>query len=101
MFLKQGVCQDYKFMDQLAKLLMYESSVKPQGELITFDDYVSRCAPGQKEIYYLVAPNRDAALRSPYYETFKKHGKEVLLLYNTIDDFVMSNLKTYSGMYIY
>lgn len=100
MFLKQGVCQDYKFMDQLAKLIMYESSACTPGELITFDDYISRCPPEQKEIYYLVAPNRDAALRSPYYETFKKHGREVLLLFNTIDDFVMSNIKTYSGMFL-
>jgi HSP90 family molecular chaperone len=97
MFLKQGVCQDYKFMDSLAKLLMYESSSASAGELVTFDTYLSRSPPEQKEIYYLVAPNREAALKSPYYETFKKHNREVLLLFNTIDDFVMSNLKTYQG----
>jgi TNF receptor-associated protein 1 len=42
-------------------------------------------------------PNPKAALSSPYFEVFQKHGKEVLLLYNTIDDFVMSNVKTFSG----
>lgn len=96
-FLKQGVCQDYKHMDQLAKLLLFESSSLPVGEITTLDEYVSRSAPEQKEIYYLVAPNRAAALASPYYETFKKHNKEVLLMYNAIDDFVMGNLKQYSG----
>jgi hypothetical protein len=55
------------------------------------------CAPEQKHIYYLVAPSREAALQSPYYETFKKHKKEVLFLYNTIDDFVMSNVKEFGG----
>jgi HSP90 family molecular chaperone len=44
-----------------------------------------------------VAPSREAALQSPYYETFKKHKKEVLFLYNTIDDFVMSNIKEFGG----
>ena len=44
-----------------------------------------------------MAPNRATALKSPYYETFKKHNKEVLLLYNTVDDFVMNNIKTYEG----
>ena len=39
----------------------------------------------------------DAALKSPYYETFKRHGTEVLLLYNTIDDFLMSSLRKFSG----
>jgi TNF receptor-associated protein 1 len=38
-----------------------------------------------------------SAFASPYYETFKKHNKEVLFLYNTIDDFVMSNLRNYGG----
>lgn len=65
--------------------------------MVTLDEYISRCAPEQKQIYYLLAPNRQSALKSPYFETFKKHGKEVILLYNTIDDFVMSNIKTYGG----
>lgn len=97
MFLKEGVCQDYKFMEQLSKLLLFETSSKDDGDIITLDDYISRCAPEQKSIYYLVAPSREAALNSPYYETFKKHGTEVLFLYNTIDDFVMSNVKAYAG----
>ena len=97
MFLKQGVCQDYKFMDTLSKLIMFESSAKQPNELITFDDYISRCPPEQKEIYYLSAPSREAALSSPYYEAFKRNNREVLLLYNTVDDFVMNNIRTYSG----
>jgi len=96
-FLKEGICQDYQFQDQIAKLLMFESSKSPDTELCTFDDYSSRCPPEQKEIYYLVAPSREAALASPYMETFRKHDKEVLLLFTTIDEFVMSNLKTYNG----
>jgi HSP90 family molecular chaperone len=87
---------DFKFTDQIAKLLRFDSSTKPD-ELVSLDDYVSRCDVEQKEIYYLVAPSRVAALNSPYYETFKKHGKEVLFLYHTIDDFVMNNLKEFGG----
>lgn len=84
-------------MEQLSKLMLFESSAGYNGELISLDDYISRCTPEQKHIYYLVAPNREAALQSPYYETFKRHKKEVLFLYNTIDDFVMSNMKEFSG----
>jgi TNF receptor-associated protein 1 len=97
MFLKQGICQDYKYMDVLSKLVMFESSAAPANKMITFDDYISRCPPEQKEIYYLSAPTREAALASPYYEAFKKNNKEVLLLYNTVDDFVMGNIRTYAG----
>jgi TNF receptor-associated protein 1 len=96
-FLKEGVCQDHTFMDQIVKLLRFESSAMNEGELVSLDDYIARSTPDDKHIYYLVAPNREAAFQSPYYETFKKHGKEVLLLYNSIDDFVMTNIRSYNG----
>ena len=96
-FLKEGVCHDPKFMDQIAKLLLFETSANGEGELCTLDDYISRATPEDKEIYYIVAPSRGAALASPYFETFRRHNKEVLLLYNTVDDFVMSNVKTFGG----
>lgn len=83
-------------MGSLSKLLLFESSAV-ENDVISLDDYIARCTPEQKHIYYLVAPNREAALSSPYYETFKKHKIEVLFLYNTIDDFVMNNVKEYGG----
>ncbi len=96
-FLKEGVCHDFKFMDQISKLLLFETSGEEGGRLTSLDDYISRCTPEQKNIYYLVAPTREAALQSPYYETFKKHGIEVLFLYTTIDDFAMANIKNFGG----
>jgi TNF receptor-associated protein 1 len=39
----------------------------------------------------------DTTESSPYYETFKKNDIECLFVYNTIDDFVMSNLSEYNG----
>ena len=70
------------------------------SQVCSLDDYISRCPPEQKHIYYLIAPSREAALQSPYYETFRKHKKEVLFLYNTIDDFVMSNVKEFGGEFV-
>jgi TNF receptor-associated protein 1 len=101
MFLKEGLCQDYAFTESLSKLLLFESSAADAGQVISLDDYISRCPPEQKHIYYLVAPSREAALQSPYYETFRKHKKEVVFLYNTIDDFVMSNINTFAGTHCY
>jgi molecular chaperone HtpG len=31
MFLKEGAVQDYPFMEQISKLLMFESSIKNEG----------------------------------------------------------------------
>merc|ERR1719231_1428706 len=96
-FLKEGGCQDYKYQEQIAKLLMYETNKSEENDYTTLEQYISRCSPDQKNIYYIVAPNREAALASPYYETFKKHDREILFLYNTIDDFLMGSLKKFQG----
>ena len=61
------------------------------------DEYMTRQAPTQDKIYYLLAPDRAMAEASPYYETFKKNGVEVLFMYTAIDDFVMNNLSQYNG----
>ncbi|CBJ25492.1 heat shock protein Hsp90 [Ectocarpus siliculosus] len=96
-FLKEGVCQDFTHQGEIAKLLYFESNKGEKDELCSLDEYVSRCTPEQKEIYYLCAPNRELAMASPYYEAFGDSGREILFVYNTIDDFVMNNLKTYAG----
>ncbi|CAE7768167.1 htpG [Symbiodinium microadriaticum] len=76
-FIKEGLCMDAQYQDQLAKLLKFESSTAMEGDLVTLDEYIARCPPEQKTIYYLIAPDRKSAFASPYYETFKKHNKEV------------------------
>lgn len=96
-FLKEGVCQDYKNQANIAKLLYFESSKSAPGELISLDDYIARCPPEQNEIYYLCAPSRELAEASPYFETFKRNNTEVFFLFNSLDDFVMSNLGKYNG----
>ena len=61
----------------LAKLLYFESSSMKDGELTSLDEYIARCTPEQDQIFFLCAPNRALAEASPYYETFKAHGREV------------------------
>lgn len=96
-FLKEGVCQDFEFQEQLSKLLLFETSKQPDGEISSLEEYVSRCTPEQKEIYFLVAPSREMALSSPYLEAFEKAGREVIFVYSAIDDFVFGNLSSFQG----
>lgn len=96
-FLKEGVCQDFANQEALGKLLLFESSGEEAGKLISFDDYIARCTPEQQEVYYLCAPSREMAEQSPYFEAFKRANREVLFVYNAIDDFVMTNLAQYNG----
>lgn len=97
-YLKEGVYTDFDNKHEIAKLLRFESSRGTPGELISLDDYVGRMKPEQgDEIFWLLAPSRDSALSSAYMESFKAKGVEVLLLYSTVDEFVMTNLMQYSG----
>jgi len=96
-FVKEGICQDYEWQAQLSKLLYFETSKNSEQNLKSLDEYISSMRPEQKDIYYLVAPTRNAALNSPYLEAFEKAGVEVLFLFTAIDDFVMANLEQYEG----
>jgi len=96
-FLKEGVCQDFEFQEPLSKLLYFETSKTMNGEISSFEEYISRCTPEQKDIYYLCAPTRELAIQSPYLEAFERSGKEVIFVYSAIDDFVMANLETFQG----
>jgi len=96
-FLKEGICQDFESQQKLSKLLYFETSRGMAGELVSLDEYVSRCPPEQKDIYYLFAPSREMALQSPYMELFTSSKREVVFIYSAIDDFVMANLKEFEG----
>jgi len=95
-FIREGVCTDFSFKEDLAKLLRFDSS-NQKDKLTSLEEYNSRMDQEQKEIFYLSVPNRQLAESSPYYEAFKAKKKEVLFLYNQLDDFVMTNLAEYSG----
>ena len=91
-FFKEGACQDYPNQLRISKLLMWQTS-KGDG-LSTFDDYVGRLSPDQKEIYYLNCKSKEDGMSSPYREGVEG---EVILCTHSVDDFVMSNLGTYEG----
>lgn len=96
-FLKEGVCTDQVHKMDIAKLLRFETTkADVDYPFISLDEYRDRMQPNQTHIYYLTAPSKEMALQSPYYEQYKEHGLEVLVLTEPIDDFVMQHLDTYA-----
>ena len=95
--LKEGVANDFTHREALGKLLRYESSTTDPGKLTGLADYAKRITGDKKEIYYLLAPNRESAEGSPYFEVFQSRGIEVLFLYDAWDEFVMEHLRTFDG----
>ena len=96
-FLKEGAITDFEHREGLAKLLRFESSMTPRGQTTSLVDYVTRMKEGQKEIYHLGGPNRDAAEASPYFEACKELGYEVLFSYEPVDEFVFEHLREFQG----
>lgn len=92
-YLKEGISTDYINKEDIAKLLRYESSFTSNGEFTSLTEYVSRMPKEQTEIYYLSATNRSLAEDSPYFETFKESGTEVLFFFDRVDDLVMADFE--------
>ncbi len=95
LFLKEGVTTDFTHRDQLLKLLRYESSYTEEGKTTSLADYLSRAPEGQKEIYYLSGPSRQAIESGPYLEAFKARNIEVLYMYEPVDEFVMNHARNF------
>ena len=95
LFLKEGVTTDFAHRDQLLKLLRYESSYTEEGKTTSLADYLSRAPEGQKEIYYLSGPSRQAIESGPYLEAFKARNIEVLYMYEPVDEFVMNHARNF------
>ncbi len=96
-FLKEGAAMDHTHKDALVKLLRFESSLTEKGKTTSLGDYVTRMGSEQKEIYYLIGPNRAAIESGPYLEGFKARNLEVLFCYEAVDEYVMNNVREFDG----
>lgn len=77
--------------------MRFPSSKTAGSEITSLEEYVARSPVEQKDIFYLCAPSRELAEASPYFETFKRRGVEVLFCHEPIDEFVMTSLMNYEG----
>jgi molecular chaperone HtpG len=96
--IKEGVGQDYANRATLLSLLRFATTHDAANEPTTsFAQYVERMKPGQDRIYFVIADSLDAARSSPYIESLKKRGLEVLLLAERIDEWVMQQIEDFEG----
>ncbi|EDQ92695.1 uncharacterized protein MONBRDRAFT_31056 [Monosiga brevicollis MX1] len=96
-FLMEGMITDYAHQKGLSRLLMAETSTKPAGAMSTLSEYIERMPEGQKEIYYVIAKSREAALASPYMEMMKHKESEVLIFTDPVYDLVLRQLNEFEG----
>jgi molecular chaperone HtpG len=96
--LKEGAADDAGNRERIAKLLRFASSRSDGGEqTVSLADYVGRMKDGQDAIYYITADTYQAARNSPHLEIFRKLGVEVLLMYDRVDEWVVSLITEFDG----
>jgi molecular chaperone HtpG len=96
--LKEGIIEDSANRDRIAKLLRFASTANENAEqTVSLADYVGRMKEGQETIYYLTAESFPVAKNSPHLEVFRKHGVEVLLLTDRVDEWVVARLTEFEG----
>ncbi len=93
--LKEGLSHDYANREKLADLLMYETAAGEPGLRISLKDYVEKMPDDQKEIYYIVGEKRSMLARSPYLESVRAKGYDVLLMTDPVDEWVAQSLPNY------
>jgi molecular chaperone HtpG len=96
--LKEGVAEELANRDRIAKLLRFASTnAGSDAQIVSLAEYVGRMKEGQEAIYYIAADGFAAARHSPHLEIFRKREVEVLLMYDRIDEWVVSSLTEFEG----
>jgi len=94
---KEGVHTDRSNDDRIKKLLKYPTARNDAGKTVFLEDYVKDMGSEQKDIYYLLAEREDDARRAPQLESARKHGCDVLLFCDPVDDYLAESLYEFEG----
>ena len=96
--LKEGPSEDHNNKEKIAKLFRFTSStVDGDAPTVSLADYIDRMKEGQDKIYYITGDSYSVLNNSPYLEVFRKHGIEVLLMSDRIDEWMMGYLTEFDG----
>ncbi|MFM6928084.1 MAG: molecular chaperone HtpG [Bdellovibrio sp.] len=91
--LKEGIPSDAPNKDKIQELSLFHST--NSDKMTTLDEYVSRMKEGQKDIYYITGDSLSQVNNSPYLEKLKEKGLEVLLLVDTVDEWVVNAITSF------
>ena len=95
--LKEGVHTDWEHADRIKKLLKYPTARSDAGKRIFLEDYVKDMPSDQKGIYYICAEREEDARRAPQLEKARKHGCDVLLFCDPVDEYLTESLREFDG----
>ncbi len=97
--IKEGAGEDFANRQAIMKLLRFASTHGGNSDkTASLADYMERKKEDQESIYYICAETYETASRSPHLEIFKDKGVEVLLMFDRIDEWLMSSLSEFEGV---
>jgi len=85
--LKEGLYTDYANKEALLELIRFKSTT--QDGWVSLAEYKTRMKDDQKAIYYVSGDSEDRLRQRRILEMYRKHGIEVLLCSDEIDELVM------------
>merc|ERR1719263_1657072 len=94
--LKLGIHEDSTNRAKLAELMRFQTS-KSGDDLVSLKEYIDRMKEGQSDIYYITGESVAAVSNSPFIETLKKKGLEVVYMVDPIDEYCVQQLKEFEG----
>merc|ERR1711898_45561 len=94
--MKLGIHEDSTDRTKIAELLRFNTS-KSGDEQISFKEYVDRMKEGQNDIFYITGESIAAVSSSPFLETLRKKGLEVIYMVDPIDEYAVQQLKEFDG----
>lgn len=93
-YLKEGVHYDHENKEKIAGLLRYPSLIS--DDLISLDQAIAASKDKEnKKLYYLTGTSLSELRSSPYTESFKATGTDLLLMTDPIDEWVVQALDSY------
>ena len=73
-------------------------NISKSGDVqISLGEYTDRMKEGQNDIYYITGESITAVSSSPFLETLRKKGLEVLYMVDPVDEYCVQQLKEFDG----
>jgi len=94
--LKLGIHEDSTNRAKMADLLRYQSS-KSGDDMISLREYVDRMKEGQEDIFFITGESISTVSSSPFIESLRKKGYEVLYMIDPIDEYSVQQMREYDG----
>ncbi len=97
--LKEGLAEDKDNIYKISLLLRFNSTYSKDSEnYVSLQDYVDRMKIGQNKIFYIITDNYLSSFNSPHLEYYRSNKIEVLLMFDRIDEWMMTYLMDFKGI---